>query len=114
MIWPLVNVEKRGVKLSPLFVVPRTSKSMNPASTRVAPGPNWLRVIASLFQKMLLNSALGLEKPGAPAGRGAWNSGSFASEPRPAACGTPMGEFSHEGVVTVLATVFLLIRALAV
>src|SRR5215472_16266102 len=86
---------------------------MNPASTRVAPGPNWLKVIASLFQKMLLNSAVGLEKCGAPAGRLAWNSGSFASVARPAACGTPTAEFSDEAVVTLLATVLLLIRALA-
>jgi hypothetical protein len=44
-----------------------------------APGPNWSTVIASLFQKMLLNSATGFEKSGAPAGSVAWNSGSFAS-----------------------------------
>src|SRR5262245_15391788 len=86
---------------------------MNPWSTRVAPGPNWLRVIASLFQKMLLNSAVGLEKSGAPAGRAAWNSGSFASEPRPAACGTPIAEFSDDAVVTLLATELLMIRAFA-
>src|SRR5258705_11586344 len=86
---------------------------MNPASTRVAPGPNWLRVIASLFQKMLLNSALGLEKSGAPAGRVAWNSGSFASEPRPAAGGTPMAGFSDEAGVTVLGPEVFMIRALA-
>src|SRR5215467_12374197 len=80
---------------------------MNPASTRVAPGPNWLSVIASLFQKMLLNSAVGLEKWGAPAGKVAWNTGSFASAARPAACGTPMAEFSDDAVVTLLATVLL-------
>src|SRR5262249_53735109 len=86
---------------------------MNPASPRVAPGPNWLRVIASLFQKMLLNTGVGLEKSGDPAGRLAWNTGSFASAARPAACGTPMAEFSDEAVLTLLATVLLMIRALA-
>ena len=33
-------------------------------STSVAPGPNWSKVNALLFQKMLLNSAIGLEKSG--------------------------------------------------
>src|SRR5215472_11653841 len=94
---------------------------MNPASTRVAPGPNALRVIASLSQKMLLNSAVGLEKCAALAGREAWNSGSLASEPRPAECPQVvaggvgvMHEFSDDAVVTLLATVLLMIRALAV
>src|SRR5262249_25250459 len=97
---------------------------MNPASTRVAPGPNWLRVIASLFQKMLLNSAVGLEKPGDPAGRG-WESpgarggggpGTGGASPpgrRRAGCGTPMGEFSDGAVLTLLPTELLMIRALA-
>src|SRR5262249_61533363 len=76
-------------------------------------GPTWFRVSASWFRKMLLNSAVGWEKPGAPAGGVAWNSGSFASEPRPAACGTPMAEFSDEAVLTLLATELLMIRALA-
>src|SRR5262245_3966743 len=93
---------------------------MKPASTKVAPGPNWLRVIASLFQKMLLNRAAGLEKSGAPAGRVAWNSGSFASEPRPAECPQVvdggvgvMHEFSDDAVVTLLATELLTIRTFA-
>src|SRR5215472_11987669 len=93
---------------------------MNPASTRVAPGPNALRVIASLSQKMLLNSAVGLEKCAALAGREAWNSGSLASEPRPAECPQVvaggvgvMHEFSDDAVVTLLATVLLMIRVLA-
>src|SRR5262249_16009836 len=86
---------------------------MNPASTRVAPGPNWLRVIASLFQKMLLNSAVGLEKPGDPAGRVAWNSGSFASGPRPAAGGTPMAGVSGGAGRRVVAPGVLVIRAVA-
>src|SRR5262249_61876423 len=83
---------------------------MNPASTRVAPGPNWLRVIASLFQKMLLNSAAGLEKSGDPAGRAAWNSGSFASAPGPAAGGPPMGGVSDEAGGALFATEVVLSR----
>src|SRR5262245_30081564 len=94
---------------------------MNPLSTRVAAGPNWLRVIASLFQKMLLNSATGLEKSGDPAGSDAWKTGSLASAARPAEC--PQGivggdgggvthEFSDVPVVTLLATVLLMILAL--
>src|SRR5262245_56841975 len=93
---------------------------MNPLSTRVATGPNWLRVKASLFQKMLLKSATGLEKSGAPAGSDVWNTGSLASAARPAECpqgivggsGGVMQEFSDVPVVTLLATVLLLILAL--
>src|SRR5215470_693078 len=82
---------------------------MNPWSTRVAPGPGWLSVNALLFQKMLLNSAVGLEKPGAPGGSMAWNSGSLASDANPAECGLP-SELSDEDVETLLATVLLTIR----
>ena len=39
---------------------------MKPWSTSVAPGPSWSSVKALLFQKMLLNSATGLEKSGEP------------------------------------------------
>src|SRR5262249_46153985 len=91
-IVPLVRSEKRGVNLEAVFVVPSIPKSTDPKSTRVAPGPNWVRVIASLFQKMLLNSATGLAKSGRVAAVGYCavyrgsdcHSGSFASAPRPA------------------------------
>src|SRR5262249_26847006 len=75
---------------------------MNPASTRVAPGPNWLRVIASLFQKMLLNSAVGLEKPGDPAGRVAWNSGSVAPGAGPGGVRRAEGGFLRRGGADVV------------
>src|SRR5215469_1089978 len=85
---------------------------MKPLSVSAAPGPNWVSVIASLFQKMLLNNATGFEKCGAPAGSIAWNAGSFASLVRPAPCGTPTCEDSDEPVVTLLAIVLLMMRML--
>src|SRR5215470_9778634 len=91
---------------------------MNPWSTRVAPGPNWSSVIASLFQKMLLNSAVGLEKSGRVAAFGycatyrgsVCQSGSFASLVSPAPCGTPIADDSDEPVVTLSEIVLLMMR----
>src|SRR5690348_16754091 len=124
-VFAAVRSEKRGLNVSEhapdagqlVGVVPRISKSMKPWSTSVAPGPNWSSVIASLSQKMLLNSARGCENPGRVAAFGncvvyresVCQSGSFASVPRPAAWGTPSAEFSDEPVETLFATVLLTI-----
>ena len=119
-IWPLVRSEYRGTKVSALFVVPCTSKSMNPWFTSVAPGPNPVRVNALLFQKMSLNWATGREKSGRVAAFGYCatyrasfcHSGSLPSDASPAECGSPIAEFSDEAVATLFATVLLMIRTL--
>src|SRR5262249_40903181 len=88
---------------------------MKPLSTSVAPGPNGPSVIASLFQKMLLNSATGFEKSGRVVAFGycatyagaLCQAGSFLSLVRPAPCGTPIAELSDVPVVTLFATVLL-------
>src|SRR2546429_5711750 len=81
---------------------------MNQCDTSVAPGPGCVRVTDWLLEKMLLKGAPGLENCGAPAGNVAWNSGSFASDARPAECGVA-SQVSHDAVATLFATVLLTI-----
>ena len=112
----VVRSENLGVKASPLWSLRHGSRSRSRPADEGAPGPNWSRVKAVLFQKMLLNNATGSRSPG-----GYWRScmagapalrGIVGLRRQPAECGRSIAEFSDEAVELLLAIVLLMIATL--